>query len=312
MTQSIKSAVRFVTITENEAGQRVDNYLMAQFRQLPKSRIYRMIRNGEVRVDKARVKANTRLNVGEIIRLPPVTLPKSRAIEIPQPFLREIERSIVANEEHFLIIDKPSGVAVHSGTGVEYGIIDAIRAQFSDHPFFELVHRLDRDTSGLLLIAKNRPTLLELQAQPFKRLYQLLVAGHWSDSLTKIAHPLRTDHRIEGERHVIIDQESGVEAETLFKPLQYFNAKTLHFTLLEAELITGRTHQIRVHTQSAQHPIIGDERYGDSRLNQTCRTLGLDRLMLHASILQFTISGREYSYHSPLPSQYLKQLNVDK
>lgn len=285
-----------IEVSQHQAGQRLDNFLMAQFRELPKGRIYQMIRKGEVRINKGRAKPTTRLEAGDLVRLPPVKMASKIEVEIPESAWHTLKPTIIFENDDFLIIDKPSGLAVHKGSQVPFGIIEILKA-FGGNDFYELVQRLDRATSGLLLIAKTGQALRQLQEHKLARTYELLVAGNWMDQFSKkttvITDPLDTENRQNGERHVIVS-ESGKPAETHFTCLN----TTDRISHLQADLQTGRTHQIRVHSAHQGFPLLGDNRYNphfnpDQKEHQ--------RLALHAVRLCFNLSGEAYEFESPLP-----------
>lgn len=283
-----------VTITEHQETQRLDNFLLTYFKQLPKSRIYQMIRKGEVRINKGRAKPTTRLKAGDQLRLPPVKIEKSIKITIPPEAWQQVAQSILFENEDLLIIDKPTKLAVHAGSHIPYGIIEILKS-YGKSDYYELVQRLDRETSGLLMIAKNGKSLRALQESDILREYHLLVEGRWSDhhpeTLTVTA-PLDTENRQQGERHVIVSPD-GKAAVTHFKLLHEGDK----ISLLKARLETGRTHQIRVHSAHLGTPLLGDNRYNsDSKLKEKS-----PRLALHCQHLQFTLSGKRYQFESPIP-----------
>ena len=286
-TDSDYTAVSFVDIDSEAAGQRIDNFLLARLKGVPKSRVYRLLRKGEVRVNKGRIKPEYRLLEGDRIRLPPIRVAERSAPPLPSQSLRaDLLSSIVRQNEHWLVLNKPSGLAVHGGSGVSLGVIEALRGLWPEARNLELVHRLDRDTSGCLLITKKRSALRELQAQmragSINKQYLVLVAGRWPKGLTLVDAPLRKNTLSSGERVVRADKE-GKSARTHFKVLRAFT----DFTLVEATLETGRTHQIRVHCQLMGHPVAGDPKYGDKAANQNLKAHGLTRLFLHAYKLGF-------------------------
>lgn len=293
-----------VEVDIHQDGQRLDNFLMAQFRELPKGRIYQMIRKGEVRINKGRAKPISRLKAGDIVRLPPVKIELKEEVHIPEHAWKALQPQILFENADFMIVDKPSGIAVHAGSEIPYGIIDIIKA-FSNHDFHELVQRLDRETSGLLLIAKTGKALRELQNTDLTRQYTLVVAGNWAQKFpqetTIITDPLDTENRQNGERHVIVSKE-GKEAETHFSLLK----QAKQATLLNAVLKTGRTHQIRVHSSANGFPILGDKRYFPNDSSSA------KRLMLHASLLSFPLFEENYTFQSPIPPTFtdiLQRLN---
>ena len=290
-----------IKVNAHQDGQRLDNFLMAQFRELPKTRIYQMIRKGEVRINKGRAKPTSRLTEGDIVRLPPVKVEIKAEIHIPDTAWRTLQKSILFENKDFLIIDKPSGLAVHAGSEIPYGIIEILKA-FGDHDFYELAQRLDRDTSGLLLIAKNGQALRALQNSELERQYTLIVAGNWAhkfpDKTTIITDPLDTENRVNGERYVIVSPE-GKKAETHFTLLE----KGRSTSLLQAILKTGRTHQIRVHSAANGFPLLGDRLYHHHDKS------GISRLSLHATKLSFTLFGESFSFNSPIPQSLLTFFN---
>lgn len=281
---SVKEDARQHPVTAEEAGQRIDNFLLRVLKQVPKSHVYKILRGGQVRVNKGRVKADYRLLEGDLVRLPPIWrdlgTPK---IALPRPGL---EARILFEDESLLVLDKPTGLAVHGGSGVSQGVIETLRANRPDAAFLELVHRLDRETSGCLLIAKKRSALRSLHEQlregSMDKHYLLLVKGAWRGGVRNIQVALQKNTLRSGERLVQVS-EAGKAANTRFVPVQVF----AEATLLRAELDTGRTHQIRVHAQSIGQPVAGDDKYGDPAFNQRLRELGLKRLFLHAAELNF-------------------------
>ncbi|MCC2961957.1 RluA family pseudouridine synthase [Massilia sp. IC2-278] len=298
-------AASFVTITEEEAGQRIDNYLLRVCKGVPKSHIYRILRSGEVRVNKGRIDQLYRLEAGDLVRIPPIRIAeKASAAPVPGAEFR-----IVHEDNHLLVIDKPAGVAVHGGSGVSYGVIEQLRAARPDAKFLELVHRLDRETSGLLLLAKKRSALTNLHEQMrdghTDKRYLAAVTGDWVNKRQHVKLPLHKYSTPDGERRVVV-QAGGMESHTVFSLLR----KWPEFALLEAELKTGRTHQIRVHLASSGFPILGDEKYGDFALNKqlqkaTDKRGALRRMFLHAYKITFTHpdTGAKMTLQAPLPAE---------
>lgn len=298
-------AASFVTITEEEAGQRIDNYLLRVCKGVPKSHIYRILRSGEVRVNKGRIDQLYRLEAGDLVRIPPIRIAeKASTAAVPGAEFR-----IVHEDNHLLVIDKPAGVAVHGGSGVSYGVIEQLRAARPDAKFLELVHRLDRETSGLLLLAKKRSALTNLHEQMrdghTDKRYLTAVTGDWVNKRQHVKLPLHKYTTPDGERRVVV-QAGGMESHTVFSLLR----KWPGFALLEAELKTGRTHQIRVHLASSGFPILGDEKYGDFALNKQLQkateTRGaLRRMFLHAYKITFTHpdTGAKMTLQAPLPAE---------
>ncbi len=305
--------VQYVQIDEDRAGQRIDNFLLSFLKGVPKSRIYRILRKGEVRVNKGRIKASYRLQAGDDVRIPPVRLGEPSKMKAPgQRVLSLIENSILVEEKGFLVLNKPSGLAVHGGSGLNYGVIEALRALRPDAPYLELVHRLDRDTSGALIIAKKRSVLRELHAllrgehgEKMEKKYLALVKGRWEGGKRRVDAPLLKNTLKSGERVVRVSEE-GKSALSLFKPVTiYSNA-----SLVEVGLLTGRTHQIRVHADSIGCPIAGDEKYGDEAFNRSMKDFGLNRLFLHAESVAFYLSAsdKQYFIEAPLSAELKKVL----
>jgi 23S rRNA pseudouridine955/2504/2580 synthase len=297
--------VRQVEVGERGAGQRLDNFLGRILVDVPRSHLFRVIRKGEVRINGKRAKPETRLQASDIVRVPPVRVgeaaPPRRA---PPAMVQGLTGAIIFEDPRLLVIDKPAGIAVHGGSGVSFGVIEALRAARPDEEL-ELAHRLDRETSGILMVARKPGALRTLHAllregQVEKR-YLALVKGKWELGKKRIDVPLRTDTRVGGERTVKADA-SGKEAASVFKPVQFFGKRA---TLVEVELETGRTHQIRVHAAHAGYPLAGDEKYGDEEFNATMAELGLKRMFLHAHQVSFTWpeSGAEFSVNAPLPPE---------
>jgi len=298
------TSVQHLEVSPDEAGQRLDNFVHRRLAGLPRSRLYRLIRKGEVRVNGRRASAETRLEPHDRIRLPPVWLPSVGAPARPGASLcAQVARSVVYEDERLLVLDKPAGVAVHGGSGVSFGVIEALRA-LRPRETLELVHRLDRDTSGCLMVARQPGTLRTLHALmregAVEKRYLALVRGRWQLGAKRIDVPLRTDLRVAGERTVRAGA-SGKAAVSEFRPVQFFGRTA---TLMEVTLHTGRTHQIRVHALHAGHPVAGDEKYGDTAFNAELRRLGLARMFLHAHSLSFAWPQRgEFSINTPLPGE---------
>lgn len=295
--------VRHVRVDADREGQRIDNFLLGFMKGAPRSLIYRVLRKGEVRVNKGRVKADYRLQADDLVRIPPVRLPESGGpASVPKRQLEALEAAIVYEDNRLMVINKPSGMAVHGGSGVSYGVIEGLRKLRPKEANLELVHRLDRDTSGCLLVAKRRSMLRWLHEQIRKnavdKRYQTLVAGRWQRKTATVDVPLRKNTLKSGERIVRVDRE-GKSSKTFFRRMRLFRQATL----LEAKLDTGRTHQIRVHLQHLGTPVLGDGKYGDKSANAELRKQGLNRLFLHASALKFDLpdgQGR-FEIEVPLP-----------
>lgn len=299
--------VKFMTVGEESAGQRLDNFLIRVLKGVPKTHVYRIIRSGEVRVNKGRAGADTRVAEGDVVRLPPVRISQATAAKADQPAPAR-EFPILFEDEHLLALDKPAGVAVHGGSGVSFGVIEQLRQARPEAKFLELVHRLDRETSGILLVAKKRSALTKLQDQFRERetgkTYLALVAGAWPANKKVIDQPLHKYLLADGERRVKVvakDDPDGMRAITLVKVQEALPG----FSLLEVTIKTGRTHQIRVHLASAGHGIAGDDKYGDFELNKSLQREGLKRMFLHAWRLQFDHpgSGERIALQAPLPPE---------
>jgi 23S rRNA pseudouridine955/2504/2580 synthase len=305
--QGARSPVQHLEVSLEEAGQRLDNYISRRLAGVPRSRVYRLIRKGEVRVNGRRASPQTRLEAGDRVRLPPVRRPPGdphagAVPRLPAAALRaQTEAAIIYEDDRLLVLDKPAGIAVHGGSGISFGVIEVLRAQRPNQSL-ELVHRLDRDTSGCLLVARHAGTLRTLHALmregAVEKRYLTLVRGRWELGSKRIDVPLRTDTRVGGER-TVRPSASGKDAVSEFHPVQFFGRTA---TLMEVTLRTGRTHQIRVHALHAGHPVAGDEKYGDEAFNAELRALGLSRMFLHAHSLSFTWpQGAPFSINTPLP-----------
>lgn len=304
MIRKIKDLSNVSTVIVGPEGddQRVDNYLLRQCKGVPRSHIYRILRTGEVRVNSKRVDSTYRLREGERVRIPPIRFAENSGSEKPRA--RPVELPTVLEDEALLVVNKPSGTAVHGGSGISFGVIESTRAARPGLRFLELVHRLDRDTSGLLILAKKRSALTRLHAAlregRVQKRYLALVKGDFGGSARNVELPLRKYLTQAGERRVSVDRE-GREARTMFRRERSFR----DFTLLSAELHTGRTHQIRVHLTHLGFPIAGDDKYGDFELNRDLAKRGLKRMFLHAAELRFVhpSTGEEVSLRAPLPPE---------
>jgi 23S rRNA pseudouridine955/2504/2580 synthase len=295
-------AVRKVQITIAHAGQRVDNFLIRELKGVPKTHVYRILRSGEVRVNGGRVKAETKLNAGDEIRIPPV-----RMAEVPKQLQtgEDFAHEIVWEDDHLIAINKPSGVAVHGGSGISFGVIEQLRMARPNAPLLELVHRLDRETSGVLFIAKTRAALVgmhdTLREKSGDKRYLTAVKGEWVNDRQHVKVPLAKFTQPDGERRVRVDADEGQFAHTIFNLLE----RRPMISLLEAELKTGRTHQIRVHLAHLGFPIAGDPKYGDATWNKVLKIQGLTRMFLHAKSFEFEhpISGETMKIEAPLPKE---------
>jgi 23S rRNA pseudouridine955/2504/2580 synthase len=310
----VPSQVRYVKVDERHAGQRLDNFLLRVLKGVPKSRVYRLLRRGEIRVNRGRSRPDYRLEVGDVVRLPPVRQPAEAArvtltARGPEAYAW-LEDRVLYEDEHMLILDKPAGIPVHGGSRVPIGLIEALRHARPYAARLELVHRLDRQTSGCLLIAKSRPALTALhrawQAGEVEKRYLALVKGDWRRrreiAAPLVAARLAGSEDSEGGRRRIRVSEAGRPALSRFEPRRRYGPATL----VEITLLTGRMHQARVHAAHAGHPIAGDEQYGDRAFNRELRaTSGLKRLFLHAARLEFRhpVSGSRMRIESPLPAE---------
>lgn len=306
--------VQWLEISDANSEQRLDNFLISTLKGVPKTRIYRMVRKGEVRVNKGRVDVSYKLALGDIVRIPPVRVAEKKDEIIVQPTLKySLENHIIYEDDGFIVLNKPSGFAVHGGSGVNSGVIEALRQIRPQQKFLELVHRLDKETSGCLLIAKKRSTLKVLhelfRGDGIKKTYLALLAGQFQRKKQLVDVPLLKNVAQGGERMVIVSQ-AGKTAETLFTRLKQYQEATL----VHAAPKTGRTHQIRVHAAWLGHPIIGDDRYGENEVNKTFKKRGYKRLFLHAEQLQFAhpASGAPLHFTAPLPEDLQDLLNHEK
>lgn len=306
--RSENSAVRFVSIDAAHEGQRLDNFLLSVAKGVPKSHIYRIVRGGEVRVNKKRATVSQRLNLGDCVRIPPMRMAQKKAKAAARSF-EEGELSILFEDRDLLIVDKPAGLACHGGSGVSFGLIERLRATRPEAPMLELAHRLDRDTSGALVLCKTRKALVRFQEAiregNVHKFYRLLVVGDWVNEREHVKAPLAKYTLASGERRVRVDQEKGLFSHTIFTLLHRFGP----VSYLEAELKTGRTHQIRVHAASVGFPLVGDSKYGDYAMNDSIAkgALGVPfkRLYLHSYRLAFThpVSGRTVEIRCPEPKE---------
>ena len=300
--ENLISKARRVVLDEEKAQQRLDNFLFRELKGVPKGHVYRLLRTGQVRVNGRRAKPDYRLANGDEVRIPPV-----RQGETPPPGrpgsrqLAALQDAILLEDDQLLVINKPAGMAVHGGSGVSFGVIEALRNLRPEQRSLELVHRLDRDTSGCLIIAKKRSALrflhAALRAGAIEKCYLALLAGHWLGGERHVRLALEKDVLQSGERRVRVT-EAGKQAESTFKPVQAFKDATL----VEVAILTGRTHQIRVHAAHLNHPVLGDDKYGDRQANRTYRSMGLKRMFLHARSLGFKhpVSGEAMLVSAPL------------
>lgn len=315
------ASVRLLEVDEDSSGQRLDNFLMRHLKGVPKTHVYRIIRSGEVRINKGRVSAETRVQSGDMVRLPPVRISEKVAEKAERPAPAK-DFPALLEDEHMVALSKPAGVAVHGGSGVSFGVIEQMRQARPDAKFLELVHRLDRETSGILLVAKKRSALINLQDQFRERetgkTYLALVQGVWPANKKVIDLPLHKYLQADGERRVRVttqDDPEGMRSITLVKVRKLLEPRPLQglpgMSLLEVTIKTGRTHQIRVHLSSQGHPIVGDDKYGDFDLNRRVQKQGLKRMFLHAWRLQFNhpASGERVELRAELPPELADFVN---
>jgi len=312
-----KESATLLEVGEDGAGQRIDNYLLKILKGVPKSHVYRILRSGEVRVNKGRAAADRRLEMGDRVRVPPIRVAEPRdETKVPAR-----DFTVVFEDEAMIVLDKPAGVAVHGGSGVDFGVIEQIRKARPQAKFLELAHRLDRETSGLLMIGKKRSALTKLhdlfRDGGIDKRYLTLVKGHWRDKLRNVRLPLHKYLTAEGERRVRVDPE-GKEAHSVMRLKNRWVTPQGEFSLLEVELRTGRTHQIRVHLAHLGYPILGDEKYGDFALNKDLQKAGLKRMFLHAASMRLPhpLNGEKLNLAAPLPPElekFLKKIgNTDE
>ncbi len=322
MTNLSKASVNTLTIDEGSAGQRIDNFLCKTLKGVPKSHIYRILRSGEVRVNSKRIDAAYRLAMGDLVRIPPVrTATKDELPANKAPVKPKFEQSIIFEDDAFLVVDKPAGFAVHGGSGISRGVIEQLRMERPHAKFLELVHRLDRETSGVLMLAKKRAALVALHDairnnQTDKR-YVMLVHGSWTEKKKRVLLPLQKYVLASGERRVSV-QEGGQESETIFYLRKnYGQERNEQFSLLEAQLVTGRTHQLRVQLAHLGFPIVGDDKYGDFAVNKAMQKRGLKRMFLHSAetSIRHPLSGEKLKLVAPLPpelAKFLQRLDLEK
>ena len=302
-------APRFVTVDDFSVGQRLDNYLIKLLKGVPKSRIYRIIRKGEVRVNKGRKKADYKLKAEDLIRIPPIRTSTEKEIKPSQSLLKLLENAVLYEDKGMLIINKIHGMSVHGGSGISVGIIEALKSQYKEP--IELVHRLDRATSGCLILAKKRSVLKSLHSQlvnhQLEKRYTALVKDTWSKKKHTIDAPI-----YQNSRYSVIDSK-GKDSLSHFHPIKNFELGDFNASLVEVSIETGRTHQIRVHAKFAGHPVAQDDKYGDGDFNQFMKKKGLNRLFLHAKTLTFTnpLTNEIQKVNAPLPDDletFLKKL----
>lgn len=306
--QSVLPAkVRLLEIDSEHAGQRIDNFLLTELKGVPRSKIYRLLRTGQVRVNKGRKKPHYKLASGDVIRIPPVTIEERAPLQASTAAKDRLSSSILYEDKALIIINKPAGMAVHGGSGISVGVIEAFRQLRPECRFLELVHRLDRETSGCLILAKKRSALVRMHemlrrehGKSMQKTYLALLQGVWQGKKRKVSAPLEVNSRRSGERFVTVS-DTGKEAISIFVPQKNFPQASA--SLVEIRLLTGRTHQARVHAQSIGQPIAGDDRYGDRAFNRRMKLEGLKRLFLHASKLRFKhpLDDTMLEIDAPLP-----------
>ena len=312
-----KNKVRTVNISDAQAGQRIDNFLVKHLKGVPKSHIYRLLRSGQVRINSGRIKQHYKLQAGDLLRIPPVRISESGDIKIPDSVIQMLKQAIIFEDDDIIAINKPSGIAVHKGSGLNFGVIEAFRQIDTEQPL-ELVHRLDRETSGCLLLAKNRQVLAQLHEMlrhetviHMEKTYLALVAGVWDQGKKTVDIGISKIKR--GGEHLMQADNDGDRAISHFEPLEVFEPdNATPCSLMKVTIDTGRTHQIRVHAQHCGHSIIGDSKYGDKEANRSYRALGLKRLFLHAQQL-FLPLATPITIQAPLSNeleQLLKKLRT--
>lgn len=314
--ESGKASVSIVAIEEDSAGQRIDNFLVKTLKGVPKSHLYRILRSGEVRVNSKRIDATYRLVMGDLVRIPPIRTAPAHDDSAKAAVTARFTDAVIYEDDAILIINKPSGFAVHGGSGISRGVIEQLRLERPRAKFLELVHRLDRDTSGVLMLAKKRSALVQLHEairnNHTDKRYIMLVHGNWLEKKKRVTLPLQKYVLASGERRVSV-HEDGQQSETVF----YLRANFGDFSLLEAQLITGRTHQLRVQLAHLGFPIAGDDKYGDFAVNKAMQKRGLKRMFLHSAEtnIRHPLSGEKLKLIAPLPAElekFLQKLESEK
>lgn len=304
------AAVQFVTVDETHAGQRLDNFLLGRLKGVPRERVYRIVRKGEVRINKGRASPDYRLQTGDVVRIPPVRMSTVAAPFGDKTDLAWLEACVLFEDEALIVLDKPSGLAVHGGSGVSLGLIEAMRQRRPALRFLELAHRLDRDTSGVILLAKKRAALLglheQLRGDGMDKRYLALTRGEWRARGQMIEAPLKKNELSSGERFVRV-QADGKAARSQVTTREIVAGTSL----VEIALLTGRTHQARAHCTYAGHPIAGDEKYGDATFNTELRAAGLRRLFLHAWRVELShpVTAQTLSFEAPVPRELTQVLD---
>ncbi len=283
-------SVQYLTVTADQAGQRIDNFLLGHATGVPRSHIYRIIRTGQVRVNKGRIRPTYKLALDDQVRIPPLALQRRVAVAVPDALVNRLQDAVLLEQDDFLVLNKPAGLAVHAGSGVSFGVIEALRqARQASGSKPELAHRLDRATSGCLLVGKSQRSGRQLQqafrTRDVRKFYLAFVTGQWPDTPVRVTRSLRRFEESGGQRRVVVDP-AGKEAESLFELKAYL--PEVDVSLVAVEIFTGRTHQIRVHAASEGHPVVGDSRYGSNSRNRSLKRQGFDRMYLHCARLQLT------------------------
>lgn len=312
MGDTSKASVTFVTIGPDEAGQRIDNFLLRELKGVPKSHVYRIVRGGEVRVNKRRIDATYRLVEGDVVRIPPVRVAEKPDVSTAVAAAAHVDVPVLYEDDALIALNKPAGLAVHGGSGLSYGVIELMRVQRPQAKFLELVHRLDKETSGILLVAKKRSALTKLHEMlrdnhQIDKRYLALVDGVWPHARNHVKLKLLKYETPDGERRVKVS-EDGLSSHTVVNRRQVWR----DCALLECELKTGRTHQIRVHLAASGHPILGDSKYGDPGVNRALQKRGLRRMFLHAWRLTLIhpLTGDRLELEAPLPDELQSFLNT--
>jgi len=316
MAADINNSVRYELIGEGSEGQKIDNFLIKTLKNVPKSHIYKLLRSGQVRVNKKRIKTDFRLSLGDSVRIPPFISPKSEVktpISIKPEQALLIEKSIIHEDDALIVINKPCGLAVHGGSGISYGLIELLRKSRPDARFLELVHRIDKETSGIILIAKKRPALVDIHKQmrdkSIHKKYQVIVNGKWRKKQLIVDLNLIKTSDEEGQKKVrVVSQEDVVGGSKASRSVFFLKQAFEQFSCIEVKLVTGRTHQIRVHLSHLGFSIVGDDKYGDFSLNKRHAKLGFKRMFLHACELGFRhpLSGEDIFLTAPIPSDFIK------
>jgi len=312
---AVSQSAYFVEVDENHAGQRLDNFLITRLKGVPRTHVYRIIRKGEVRINKGRAKQTTRLEIGDLVRIPPIRQSTNSTASVDGSRYAFLQKAILIEDDSLLVLNKPSGMAVHAGSGIKIGVIEALRALREDLPYLELVHRLDRDTSGCLVLAKKSSVLKSLHVDfannslknnRLDKRYLCLVKGCWKHGERRVTKALDTNAKRHGERFVVVDK-NGSYASSIMRPVAVLQESSL----IEVKLLTGRTHQVRVHALSENHPLAGDQKYGDLEFNKMIKKqAGLTRLFLHAASIRFVhpVSEQSIKIDAPLPSELISVL----